>query len=398
MERTCAKSHNLLEERDISLILSTNLPNADDTLCAIVTSSVRLVDVPNLYRLYVAIPLKYVANSRSREELLRSRAAALGESRYLSADMNRSAACSTTEDWASRRRAIAAGPSWSSPDGLRPRWHHGLFSLLLGLFGAALRLTPIHAWGLRNALDLQLTEFELTPPGLPRAFDGYRLLHLSDTHLDSLPAVADAAVRLLDGLEVDLLVLTGDVHGQQHHPLRCSVEPLARVLKAVSVRDRRLAVLGNHDPVEMVAALGPLGVETLVNRSVTLTRGGDSMRVTGLDDVHNFYTPAARGVLEEPWDGFRIALVHSGEMADHAAAAGVGLYLCGHTHAGQICRPGGQAVFTQLVRCRHTVSGIWRQDAMVGYTSPGLGVSPPTMRFNSRGGAALITLRAEVRS
>jgi len=307
--------------------------------------------------------------------------------------MDGDAARGRTDDWATRRRAIASGRVWVGPDGPRPRWRHHLFSLLLGLFGCALRLTPLHARGLGNALDLRLSEIELAPAGLPRAFDGYRILHLSDTHLDILPALADAGAPLLDGLEVDLLALTGDVHGHARNPLAWSVEPLARLLSGVRVRDRRLAVLGNHDPVEMVEALAPLGFETLVNRSVTLSRAGETVRVTGLDDVHSFYTPAARRALDEPQDGFRIALVHSAEMADHAAAAGVGFYLCGHTHGGQICLPGGRVVFAQLVRCRHGASGLWRHDDMMGYTSPGLGVSPPTLRFNSRGGAALITLR-----
>jgi predicted MPP superfamily phosphohydrolase len=152
-------------------------------------------------------------------------------------------------------------------------------------------------------------------------------------------------------------------------------------------------VLGNHDPVEMVEALEDLGFETLVNRSTTLSRGGETVHVTGLDDVHDFYSPAARTALDQQVDGCRIALVHSAEMADHAAAAGCSLYLCGHTHGGQVCLPGGRPVFTQLVRCRHAASGVWREGAMVGYTSPGLGVAPPTVRFNSRGGAAVITLR-----
>ena len=60
----------------------------------------------------------------------------------------------------------------------------------------------------------QLTRLELKVAGLPAAFDGYRILHVSDSHLDILPSVADAAARLLDGIEVDLLAVTGDVHGR----------------------------------------------------------------------------------------------------------------------------------------------------------------------------------------
>jgi predicted MPP superfamily phosphohydrolase len=296
------------------------------------------------------------------------------------------------EEWARRRRAIVTGRHWFGPDGARPRWHHGLFGLLLELFGHALRLTPLHARGVRNALDLELTELELTVAGLPSAFDGYRILHVSDTHLDILPALADVAARLLDGIEVDLLALTGDVHGRRRHPLSQSVEPLARALAGVRA-GRRLATLGNHDPVEMVEALEGLAFEVLVNRSATLSRGGAVVHVTGLDDVHNFHSPAARAALDRRVDGCRIALIHSAEMADHAAAAGCALYLCGHTHGGQVCLPGGRAVFTQLVRCRHAASGVWREGAMVGYTSPGLGVAPPPVRFNCRGGAAVITLR-----
>lgn len=307
--------------------------------------------------------------------------------------MDRGQDFSTADEWVAHRQAILAGRHWSGPDGRRLRWPHEVFSLLLRLFGGGLRLTPLQARGLRNALDLRLTELELAPKGLPAAFDGYRILHVSDSHLDVLPAIADVAAAILDGLEVDLLALTGDVHGWSHNALHQSVEPLAQALSGVRVRERRLAVLGNHDPVEMIAALQPLGFETLVNRSVTLSRGDAVVHVTGLDDVHHFYSPAARRALDAPRDGFRIALVHSAEVADHAAAAGCGLYLCGHTHGGQICLPGGRLVFSQLVRCHHAAAGVWRHGDMVGYTSPGLGVSPPSVRFNCRGGAALITLR-----
>lgn len=298
-----------------------------------------------------------------------------------------------TIEWVARRRALEAARYRSGPAGHRSRWRHRLFSVLLGVFGCGLQLTPMHRRGVRNALDLRLTEFELALDGLPIGFDGYRILHVSDTHLDTLPDLAEAAQRMLNGVEVDLLALTGDVHGRRRHPVSLSVGLLDRALSGVRVRDRRLAILGNHDSTGMPKALRRLGFETLINRSVVLTRNGDDIGVTGLDDVHAFYTPAARAALEATADGFRIALVHSAEMADHAAAAGYALYLCGHTHGGQICLPGGRIVFSQLDRCRHAASGLWREGNMVGYTTTGLGVSGPTVRFNVRGEAAVITLR-----
>lgn len=302
---------------------------------------------------------------------------------------------SATEEWASRRRARETAPYWISPEGKRPRWRHSMLTFLLAVCGAALRLTPLHRWGLRNALDLRLNTFDVALPGLPRSFDGYRILHVSDTHLDILPAIANRAQRLLDGVEVDLLALTGDIQGLRRNPISLSVDLLARALSGVRVRDRRLAVLGNHDPADLLEALERLGFETLINRSISLTRNGETVRVVGVDDVHSFYTQEAHAALEAEADGFRIALIHSAEMADHAAAAGYSLYLCGHTHGGQVCLPGGRPVFTQLVRCRHAASGLWREGNMVGYTSTGLGVSRPTVRFNSRGEAALITLLSQ---
>ena len=232
-------------------------------------------------------------------------------------------------------------------------------------------------------------------PDLPAAFDGYRILHVSDTHLDVLPDLVEAAQRVLAGLEVDLLALTGDVHGQSHGadlafggvvdrgPARCP-----------GARRRALAVLGNHDAVEMAAALGG---ERLRRADQPVpgarARRRESCASPGSTTCNHFYTEAAPAAFDGHDGECRIALVHSAEMADVADRAGYALYLCGHTHGGQICLPGGKPIVTQLTRCRHAAVGLWRQGGMTGYTSAGLGVSLPTVRFNSRGEVAVITLR-----
>ena len=60
-------------------------------------------------------------------------------------------------------------------------------------------------------------------------------------------------------------MLTGDIHGHHRAPLVASTGPLAELIGAVDVKDRRVAVLGNHDPAEMAASLDQLGFEVLIN-------------------------------------------------------------------------------------------------------------------------------------
>ncbi|SEO84532.1 hypothetical protein SAMN02990966_03052 [Rhodospirillales bacterium URHD0017] len=297
------------------------------------------------------------------------------------------------QDWATRRRAIEDSRYLVSRAGAYGRWRKLAFRAVVTVLDGTLRLTPIYARGRRNALDLKKVELDLELPGLPPAFDGYRILQLSDTHLDHFPELAPAALVLLEGVEVDMLAVTGDIHGHPRAPLERSTTLLMEALAGVRVRGPRLAVLGNHDPASMVAVLERAGFDVLVNRSIVLRRGDDAVRVTGLDDVHSFYTEAALAALADHQGEFRIALVHSAEVADDADAAGYALYLSGHTHGGQICLPGGRPLVTHLKRCRHAASGLWRQGRMLGYTSRGVGVSDLPMRFNTRGEVVVVTLR-----
>jgi hypothetical protein len=243
-------------------------------------------------------------------------------------------------------------PLRSTPDGARHRRLWGLFESLSHLADWCLWAVGLHGRGVRNALAIRLVELEIGFPDLPAAFDGYRILQLTDTHLDELPDLAPRAAELVRGAPADLLALTGDYRGKTKGPYGRALELLAPVVEAAQASDGRLALLGNHDSAEMAAALEGLGLRVMLNESVTLRRGGEALIFTGVDDVHCFYTDQARWALRDAPPGFHIALVHSPELADVAAEAGCRLYLCGHTHGGQICLPGGRPVITHLDRFR----------------------------------------------
>ena len=291
-----------------------------------------------------------------------------------------------------RRAAMEAQDEKRTPFGPRSR-HWNQFKRLMVVLHASLRVTGLYARGQRNALDIRLREIELAHDDLPAAFDGYRLLHVTDPHFDSLPGTAERIAELIRPHAADLLVLTGDYRRRVHGPHEQIVPALGTVLDAARIADGALAILGNHDTVAMVADFERLGVRVLANETVAVRRGGEALHLTGFDDVHYYYTDATDAAAKAAPPGFKIALVHSPEFALHAARAGYGLYLCGHTHGGQICLPGGRPILTASSFGHRYAAGVWRRRQMLGYTSRGAGASGLPVRFFSRGEVTVITLR-----
>lgn len=278
------------------------------------------------------------------------------------------------------------------------KFEHGLvrpvFRTAFRGLEAGLKVTGLHARGRRNAADTRLNRFEVTLNGLPPAFDGYTILHMSDLHADG-PIDLEASVgRILDGVETDLCVLTGDYRYRLSGRHEDAAAPMAGIIRHVRTQDGIFGIMGNHDLGTMIAPLEAAGIRMLVNDHVTLRRGGDEVQLIGLDDVHA-YQPAeeAAAALAAMPEGFRILLQHSPELLDEAAAANVSLYLCGHTHGGQICLPGGIPVMTNIRTPRRYASGLWQHGEMTGYTTLGVGVSVMPLRFFCRGEVAVITLR-----
>ncbi len=295
--------------------------------------------------------------------------------------------------WRSRRRSLEQGGLRHTVMG--PRSDRGVLQRLLPAVEAALRLTGVYRLGMRNAACPKLAQLQLRFRDLPPAFDGYRILHLSDTHFESLPSVGDAAARCLDGHHYDLVVLTGDFQRPAPTDPDAALEPLRAILDAVTFRDGLIATLGNHDRAELVPVLEGLGAMVLTNEHAIVRRDGATLVLAGTDDVSCFFTTDATACLEPTPDGFRIALVHSPELAQAAAAAGFSLYLSGHTHGGQICLPGGRPVLTCLTVNRAFARGLWRCGPMIGYTSAGLGGAELPVRFACPPEIVSIVLRSD---
>ncbi|WP_160295521.1 metallophosphoesterase [Paramagnetospirillum magnetotacticum] len=284
---------------------------------------------------------------------------------------------------------------YSSP---HRQWHQLYRTALSAIINAGyalLRRSWLDRRGRTNACAVRRVELTVSLPGLPPAFDGYRILQVSDPHLDMMPGLDLALSRATAECEVDLCVLTGDYRAGFTGPFDDVLSALSLALRTVRATDGFVAILGNHDEAGMVPALEARNFEVLVNESAYVERRGERLWLTGLDDVHTFHTNLADQALSLPPGEFGIALVHSPEMAAVAAAAGYDLYLCGHTHGGQICLPDGTPVVRELKRHRGYAKGSWRHGEMLGYTTPGVGVGEIPYRFYCPPEVTVFTLRAD---
>jgi len=273
----------------------------------------------------------------------------------------------------------------------RQHWYALLF--LMNALRLALKLTGQYQRGLRNAWEVGVRELELPLPRLPPAFEGFTVLHLSDLHLDGMPGLEQVILDRVAGREFDLCVLTGDYRTELHGPIGPTMARLRPLVAGLRSRHGILAVLGNHDDCHMVAPMEAMGIRLLLNESLELARGDSRLQVIGTDDVHYYFTDQAVHALEKAGSAFTVALVHSPELYDVAAEQGVDLYLCGHTHAGQVCLPGGRPVIKHLSRGRRFYRGTWNHRGMLGVTNAGAGTSGVPVRFNTRGEILVLTLR-----
>jgi predicted MPP superfamily phosphohydrolase len=256
------------------------------------------------------------------------------------------------------------------------------------------RVTWLRTRGERNARNAVVRPLRFTFDALPPAFCGFTILHLSDIHADGLTGLTESLSERLYDLQVDVCVLTGDYRYRASGPCHDVYPNMEKILACVRARYGIVGVLGNHDAAEKVPELERLGVTMLVNQSLELRHGDDTIWLIGLDDPHYYgcddLPGALRGVPEET---FKVLLVHTPELLADAEASGVDLYLCGHTHGGQICLPFIGPLITGAQCPRRYVRGAWRYKNMQGYTSAGVGVSMVPMRFFCPPEIGLIELR-----
>jgi predicted MPP superfamily phosphohydrolase len=253
---------------------------------------------------------------------------------------------------------------------------------------------------------LATTRLRVTIPGLPSAFEGFRIVHLSDLHIGPYLELDELAAHVahVNALEPDLICITGDIVDRAE---TCAFG--FPVLAGLRARHGVVATLGNHDfyagADTVTAALRRLTDFTVLRDAGTEVQVGDGvLRVLGVDDLGRDW---ARGVLEHPAlpglvarnsDGHPLLLLsHRPDCFPQAAGLGVSLVLSGHTHGGQLALPawlGGRP--TNLAQfITEFDRGLYRENGATLYVNRGLGFTGQKIRlFTPREVACIELTRA----
>ena len=230
---------------------------------------------------------------------------------------------------------------------------------------------------------------------LPEGLEGFAIAQISDVHVG--PTIkrdfVEAIVQRVNGLQADLVAITGDLVDGSVRDLAVHTEPLRRLESRLGT----YAVVGNHEYYSgvqgWVRELTRLGARVLLNEHVVVERQGARLVLAGVTDysAHHF-DPGHRSdhhaaIAGAPADVMLVMLAHQPRSAVRAAEAGFHLQLSGHTHGGQFWP------WNHFVRFQQPfTAGLNRLGALWIYINSGTGYWGPPMRFGIPSEITLIRL------
>lgn len=208
-----------------------------------------------------------------------------------------------------------------------------------------------------------------------------RLLHISDMHCER-PRNEKTLVKLINALEPDIIVFTGDSLNASN-----ALPTFKETLNNLNAKLGKFAVRGNFDiwfwnDLDLFAGTG---FEALDAKTVILQKDGEKFHITGLNCKHpSLFSEVLAKI---PDDSFSIFLYHFSDLVEDLEYFNVDLYLCGHTHGGQIAMPLYGALITLSKFGKKYEAGMYNVGDTIMYVNRGIGMEAgvaPRVRFLAR--------------
>ena len=256
--------------------------------------------------------------------------------------------------------------------------------------------------------DLVLSEIACSSEKIDQAFDGFKILQVSDLHNTYFGDKQQRLIEAATKSQPDIIVITGDLLDSRHDDIEGAID-FARA--AVDIAPTYF-VTGNHEAAsnqyqQLLQELDDAGVFLLDNQQIFIERGDSRLTLVGVADPlfatieqlaqeGDYYQQTLDNLLAAGGDNFSIVLAHRPEDFALYVKSGADLVFCGHAHGGQVRIPliGGVYSPGQGLWPEYT-SGFYSEENTTMVVSRGLGNSLFPIRVFNRPQLLLLTLHSE---
>ena len=319
-----------------------------------------------------------------------------------------------------------------------PKLLYALFSLLsrvslfwrakhlsvLKYIGSVLTIVSFVAmwWGaLVTRNDIEVTRQTVKFENLPKSFDDYKIVHISDIHAGTWgtdTAFLSNMVDTVNALNPDLVLFTGDIVNRNTK----EIYPFVNALSRLKAKQGVYSVLGNHDygdymdwssaierernNRELIDVQNKMGWRMLNNEHCWVRKDNDSIAIIG---VENWGEPpfSVYGDLRKAYsnlndENFKVLLTHNPEhwKREVSEISNIDLSLSGHTHGMQFVLQFGDWKWSPAEWKYKEWGGLYTKENPEGkelklYVNIGLGEVALPFRLGATPEVTLITLKKE---
>lgn len=272
----------------------------------------------------------------------------------------------------------------------------------------ALLLIAVISWIVWGNTALQLNTYTILSDRLPKAFNGYRIAHISDLHNAEMGKDNGNLLAMLKEAEPDIIAITGDFIDSRNTDIEIALqfaEKAAHIAPCYYVTGNHEAIVPEYD--EFRSGLTKLGIVVLEDERIDLEMNDETITLIGVNDpsfkFDDFFDDAELVMknqlreLVKKDDGFTLLLSHRPELFDLYVDSGIDLVLSGHTHGGQFRLPfvGALVAPNQGLFPKYD-AGLYSAESTNMIVSRGIGNSIIPFRINNRPEVILIELKSDV--
>ena len=232
-------------------------------------------------------------------------------------------------------------------------------------------------------------------PNLPEAFEGYKVVQISDVHAGSFDSKRQVkkGIELINKQQADLFVFTGDLVNNYS----AEIKPFISIFKAIKVRDGKYSITGNHDYgdyvkwdskelkaqnfKDLMTYHKEMDFKLLMNEHVVIKKGDESIVVVGIENwgvapfpEHGDLAKATKGLTDNE---FKLLLSHDPSHWDEEVKdnkMNFDLTMCGHTHGMQFGFDLGTFFKWSPVKYKYEKwSGLYEKAGQFLYVNKGFG-------------------------